>query len=108
MANLKADLLNELRNAKYYEEHELARLAQDPNTNYKEKIDDIVAQLKTIALINQSLGLTEVYFKEPVEPVEPVAPVVNYPEPDAKPATEEVPTVIAQPGKPLPGQSHGE
>ena len=38
MANLKLDLINKLNNDKYYEELELVRLAQDPNTNYKENL----------------------------------------------------------------------
>jgi len=68
MANLKLDLLNKLGNDKYYEEIELVRLAQDPDTNYKNKIDDMVLSLKNLAILNAQIGLIEQYFKEPVQP----------------------------------------
>ena len=87
MANLKLDLLNKLKNDKYYEELELVRLAQDPNTNYREKINDMVVRLKNISIINSNLGLAEQYFQEPVS-----QPQVN----------------VQQMGQPHQGQSHGE
>jgi hypothetical protein len=121
MANLKADLLNELRNQKYYAEMELLRLAQDPSMNYRKKILDIDIQLGSIALMNQKIGLAEGYFQNPEEaqppvpnvPVEaqvpnvPVAPVPEAPAVEVKP---EAPAVEVKPvvNKPQPGQSHGE
>lgn len=98
MANLKVDLLNELRNQKYYAEIELIRLASDPTMNYKEKIELLDVELADIALLNQEIGLAEMYFQEPVPQPAPVAadPSVNQPPaPAPAPAT-------------LPGQSHGE
>jgi len=74
MANLKLDLLNKLRNDKYYDELELVRLAQDPNTNYKEKIDLMSYKLSNISLLNAQMGLAEQYFQEPV-PAAQGAPV---------------------------------
>ena len=65
MANLKLDLINKLNNDKYYEELELVRLAQDPNTNYKEKIDAMAYRLGELALLNAQLGLVNQYFQEP-------------------------------------------
>lgn len=67
MANLKLDLLNQLRNQKYFDELELVRLAQDPNMKYKEKIDLMQVRLGSIALVNAELGLVEQYFQEPVQ-----------------------------------------
>ena len=66
MANLKQDLLNNLGNEKYYEELELARLASDPNTNYKEKVDKMSAILKNISSLEMSTQLVGKYFQEPV------------------------------------------
>jgi hypothetical protein len=97
MANLKLDLLNKLRNDKYYEELELVRLAQDPNTNYKGKIDAMAFQLEKLAILNASMGLVEQYFQEQPQqaPVQQVAP-------------EQVPVGGAPAGKVHPGQTHGE
>jgi hypothetical protein len=92
MANLKLDLLNKLRNDKYYAELELVRLAQDPNCNYRNKIDEMQAQLLEITLLNAEMGLVEVYFQEPVATPAPMgAPVQNQPA-----------------GQVHPGQTHGE
>ena len=111
MANLKADLLNELRNQKYYAEMELLRLAQDPTMKYRAKIFDIDAQLAEIAVIDAKIGLANQYFQEPQQ--QPV----NVPDAPAPEITENVPeqpsvvTQHAQPpvaAKPHAGQSHGE
>jgi hypothetical protein len=90
MANLKLDLLNKLRNDKYYKEIELVRLAQDPNMNYEEKIYDMDRMLEVIALINIKLGLVEQYFQEPAQP-QGVQMVQNAPAAQVH-----------------PGQTHGE
>lgn len=92
MANLKLDLLNKLRNDKYYAELELVRLAQDPNCNYQGKINQMQDKLNEIALLNPDMGLVEQYFQEP-------APV-------AAPAPTGAPVNPA--GQVHPGQTHGE
>jgi len=74
MANLKLDLLNKLRNDKYYEELELVRLAGDANMNYKEKIDSMDNRLLSIAMINTKMGLAEQYFQEPAPQPAPQQP----------------------------------
>jgi hypothetical protein len=96
MANLKLDLLNKLRNDKYYEELELVRLAGDPNTNYKEKIDAMSFRLSNLAVLNAQMGLVEQYFQEP-------APVAATPAPDGQ-----VPVQAQPQGKVHQGQTHGE
>jgi hypothetical protein len=88
MANLKLDLLNKLDIDKYYEELELVRLASDPNTNYKEKIDNMAYRLQNISILNAQIGLVGQYFQEPVP-----APAANTQQPVAQ---------VHQ------GQSHGE
>jgi hypothetical protein len=103
MANLKADLLNELRTQKYYAEMELLRLAQDPTMKYKEKILDIDEQLAEIALINSKIGLAEGYFQDAPQEQAPVANVPEAPQ-------EEVAEMPAPAPAPAPhqGQSHAE
>ena len=93
MANLRADLLNEIRNQKYYAEIELIRLAQDGTMNYREKIDSISDILSEIAIINQKMILIDSYFTQPE-----VTPT-----PEAKPAP-----APQQQAVPHAGQSHGE
>lgn len=95
MANLKLDLLNKLRNDKYFEEIELVRLAEDPNTNYKNKIERIAERLEKIALLNAELGLVEQYFQQQPQPMQQVAP-------------EQVPVQGQPVGKVHQGQTHGE
>jgi len=90
MANLKVDLLNKLRNDKYYKEIELVRLAQEPNMNYEEKIHMMDRNLETIAVINIKLGLAEQYFQEPA----------------AQPQGQEIQNAPA--GHVHPGQTHAE
>jgi hypothetical protein len=96
MANLKLDLINKLNNDKYYEELELVRLAQDPNTNYKEKIDQMGYKLQNLAILNAQLGLVNQYFQEPVPQAAAGAPVAPAPQAGA-PA-----------GQVHQGQTHGE
>lgn len=96
MANLKLDLLNKLNNDKFYEELELVRLAGDPNTNYREKIDAMSFRLSNIAVLNAQLGLVNQYFQEPAPVAAPAAPEGQVP-------------VGGQPaGKVHQGQTHGE
>jgi len=102
MANLRADLLNEFRNQKYYAEMELVRLAQEPNMNYKNKIDKIAETLEKISVINQQIGLADAYFQAPEQQVQAPQvgePIVGQPEGET-----------VQVAQPLvhQGQSHGE
>jgi hypothetical protein len=64
MANLKIDLLNNLRNDKYFKEIELVRLAGDANMNYEIKINEIVHILSGISRIDDAIKLADKYFLE--------------------------------------------
>ena len=94
MANLKLDLLNKLRNDKYYEELELVRLAQEPNMDYKLKINTMVGKLRELAMLNAEMGLMEQYFNEPENPPQAA--------PQAAPVVQKPAGTVHQ------GQSHGE
>lgn len=87
MANLKQDLINNLGNEKYYNELELARLASDPNMNYREKVNTMTYLLKELASIDLSTQLIGKYFPDQDN-------ISKEPQPE-------------QP-KPHPGQTHGE
>ena len=106
MANLKLDLINKLNNDKFYSELELVRLAQEPNMNYKEKIELMNNQLEELALLNIKAGLIEEYFKEPV-PTSQGAPLPQG-APVTAPVTANVPVTNKPAGKVHQGQSHGE
>jgi len=97
MANLKVDLLTKLTEDKMYDELELVRLAQDPNCNYRDKIEQMSYRLASIATLNAQIGLVNgVYFQEPVAP-----PVVQQ-------APANAPAPNAPQGVVHPGQTHGE
>jgi hypothetical protein len=104
MANLKADLLNELRTQKYYAEMELLRLAQDPSMKYRNKIEDIDFQLGEIALINSKIGLAEGYFQD--APQQEAVP--NVPEAPQEEVAEMPAPAPAPAPTPHQGQSHAE
>ena len=95
MANLKLDLINKLNNEKFYAELELVRLAQEPNMNYRTKIDSMNLELETLAVTNAKLGLVDQYFQEPVAP-------------EGQPQVAPAPAPEAPKGKVHQGQSHGE
>jgi hypothetical protein len=95
MANLKVDLLNKLNNDKYFAEMELIRLAQEPNMNYQNKIDEMQYLLERIAILNGEIALASQYFQDPVAA----------PQADATPAPANVP---APQGVVHPGQTFGE
>ena len=103
MANLKLDLLNKLRNDKYYKEMELVRLAQEPNMCYEEKIEKMVNLLDILHTLNGKMALMEQYFQEPEQPVQAPAPAPGQAPPAPAPAEEAKPAA-----KVHPGQSHGE
>jgi hypothetical protein len=90
MANLKLDLLNKLRNDKYYAEIELVRLAGEPNMNYEVKIEQLVWKLSSINNLNAEMALAEQYFQEP------------------QAAPQGAPVQQAPQGTVHPGQTHGE
>jgi hypothetical protein len=92
MANLKLDLVNKINNDKFYEEIELIRLAQDPNMNYRDKIESMQYRLERIAILNSQAGLVDQYFQDAPAP----AP------------TNEAPAQQNPTGKVHQGQSHGE
>ena len=94
MANLKQDLIDQLGRKKYFAELELGRLAQEPNMDYKLKINLMDKKLQEIDIVNGQIALAQTYF--PDQPA--VAPV--------QVATDKVP--IQPQTQPLPGQSHAE
>jgi len=93
MANLKKDLVNNLGNDKYYSELELARLASDPNMNYKQKVNEMSLILKEIASLDLATQLIGKYFPEEQQVTD---------QGDAQQGSQP-----SQP-KPHPGQTHAE
>jgi hypothetical protein len=93
MANLKVDLLNKLNNDKYFAEMELIRLAQEPNMNYQQKIDEMQYLLERLAILNGEIALASQYFQDPV------APPVAQPEAAAPANTQAPAQQIVHPGQ---------
>jgi hypothetical protein len=96
MADLKFDLLSKLRTDKSFEELELVRLAQDPNMNYRDKIDSMAYRLERLAILNAQTGLVEQYFQAPPQVV------------PAQVTPEGTPVVQKPAGVVHPNQTHGE
>jgi hypothetical protein len=105
MANLKQDILNNLGNEKYYAELELARLAQEPNMYYKEKVEVMSGILKNLASLDLATQLVSKYFQDPPAPAE--APAEGQPQTEGEPAPEQPAPAPEQPA-PHQGQSHAE
>jgi len=75
MPDLKQDLLKDITDNKIYDELELARLASEPNMNYREKINSMSNLLERIALHDAKAVLVHQYFKPPTpEATQPQAP----------------------------------
>jgi hypothetical protein len=98
---LRIDLLNEIRNEKYFAEIELNRLAQSMDIPYKEKLVRMGQVLKTIDSANRRTELVKVYFGD-----ESVQQVANKPTPAPVPEAEDSQPVARR--APIEGQSHGE
>jgi len=97
MANLKLDLLSDLGKDKMFAELELVRLAQEPNMNYKEKIELMHIELEELALLDTKIALVNQYFQEQPQQAAPA------PAPEAPAEAPAAPQ-----GKVHQGQSHGE
>ena len=97
MANLKLDLLNKLRNDKYYKELKLVRLAQDPAMDYESKIAEMEGTLEQLVILNAQMELVDQYFNEPQ-----AAPAPTQAAPAPEPVVEKPVAKVHQ------GQSHGE
>lgn len=97
MANLKLDLVNKINNDKFYEEIELIRLAQDPNMNYRDKIESMQYRLERLAILNSQVGLVDQYFQDAPQQQNAPAPAPAPAQNEQKPQ-----------GNAHQGQSHGE
>jgi hypothetical protein len=96
MDRLKRDVLDELIRDKNFIELDNARLSQNPIINYREMVNKIKDNLETIAIINGTLGLLEVYFPEPKQKDIPSQPqgdtIAEAPDKD-----DTVPQVVNEP-----------
>lgn len=104
MADFRTDLVNELRNQKYYREQDLVRLVNSPLTSYQGRLEEIKECLVEIGKCNTALALTDVYLPEQA-PEEQQAPAPS-------PSSDEGDVVSGDASQPTPhplaGQTHGE
>lgn len=104
---LREDLLNELRNKKYYQEVDFAKLVQrdDFPDSYATRIERISESLKQIALTNSAIQLAEQFLpaQQPQQaPVQPSSTPVE--EPDVVSGDQ----VAVEKEHKVQGQTHGE
>ena len=101
---LKNDVLNELRNEKYYTQDELKRVSEDQNISHKKKVESVIKVIGDIAMINSKITLVETIFvvDQPQQQPAPVANVDGSEVPDNIVEQQEAPLLNQQ------GQSHSE
>jgi len=99
MPNLKLDLINRFTERKMLAELELVRLAQEPNMNYREKLELMEKELDVLRVVDAKLALVNQYFQDPQQQQQAPAPA---------PAPQEQAPAPAPKGKVHQGQSHGE
>lgn len=77
MLVLKTDILNELRNKKYYIQNELERVAvkvSDAEISHKERVERVIELTKELTSIDSSIKLVDAIFAAP-QPKQAPAPV---------------------------------
>jgi len=107
MAEFRTDLVNELRNQKYYLEQDLIRLVNGNVTSYKGRLEEIKECLVEIGKCNTAIALTDVYMP----PQEQQAPQAEgQPAPMVEDESGDVVTGGASAAAPQPvaGQTHAE
>lgn len=102
---IKNDLINELRNEKFYLDQDFVRLLQTENQPYRTRLQEINEIAVRIAEINQAIGVIEGYLPEQRE--------VPTPQQQESVAEEEGDVITAnyssvEKEHKIQGQSHGE
>lgn len=109
MADFRTDLINELRNQKYYLEQDFVRLVNSQAESYKGRLNEIKDVFVEIGKINTALALAETYL--PIQQQEQAqgepAPAPQAEEGDVVTADNPQPAPALQ-SQPLAGQTHGE
>ena len=93
---LKTDVLNELRNQKYYAQDELKQRVDDVSMSQREKVSAIIKLAGEMVEIENKIGLVDAIFVDTTPQVQVPAPesVVGNEEPTQ---AEEAPTNIVEP-----------
>lgn len=93
---LKNDILNELRNEKYYINDEITLLANNENITQKEKVKGIIDTVERLLLIDSKINLVDSIFYVPEA------------ESKNESVNKDTPTNIVESFKPNNGQTHSE
>lgn len=103
---LKNDVLNELRNEKYYAQDDLRVIVDDSTMSQREKVEAVISVVNSLVSIDAKIATVDAIFQAPAEPQ--AAPAPAMPEPDGQPEGE--PTNVIEPTGELnaQGQTHGE
>ena len=92
---LKTDVLNELRNQKYYAQDELKQRVDDVSMSQREKVEAIIELAGEMVEIENKIGLVDAIFVDTTPQVQVPAPdVVGNEEPTQD---ESAPTNIVEP-----------
>jgi hypothetical protein len=74
---IKQDVINELRNQRYYNETEITRLVTTEAIPHKERVTQIAFLVQHNVQLIESVKLMELYF--PAAPQQPVVPIAATP-----------------------------
>ena len=111
MQTIKNDLVNELRNEKYYLEKELVRLLNENNSvPYKARLLELKTVFEKITTVNATLLTVDGYLSPPVQENVVNNNVVNNEEKVENDVVTGVPNEVPSVKSPVPhqGQTHAE
>lgn len=98
MLVLRTDVLNELRNKKYYIQNELERVAvkiSDSDISHEERVNKVIELTAQLSIIDNSIKLVEAIFTAP----QPKPAPTPAPAPQKSAATNVVEAAVESPSK---------
>ena len=101
---LKTDVLNELRNQKYYAQDELKQKVDDPSMSQREKVAAIIELAGEMVDVENRIGLVDAIFVDTTPQVQEPVQAEDAPTNIVEPAEEVAPVAELNPQ----GQTHSE
>jgi hypothetical protein len=100
---LKNDVLNELRNEKYYVQDDLRAIVDDSSMSQREKVQGVIDAVSSLVGIDAKIATVENIFQAPAAPA-PEQPIA----PEGEVTDTGEPTNVVEPDLNPQGQTHSE